>query len=49
MVTMRGDYSIMANFEERPPINWALIGGIIAAVAIVGLVILFVRRKRKAA
>jgi uncharacterized repeat protein (TIGR02543 family) len=49
MISMRGDYSITANFKEKPPINWALIGGIIAAVAIVGLVILFVRRKRKAA
>jgi hypothetical protein len=49
MITMRGDYSITANFEEKPPINWLLIGGIIAAVVIVGLVVFFVRRKRKAA
>jgi len=48
MVTMRGDYSVTANFEEKPPINWALIGGIIAVVVIVGLVIFFVRRKRVA-
>jgi uncharacterized repeat protein (TIGR02543 family) len=49
MITMRGDFSITANFEEKPPINWPLIGGIIAAVVvIVGLVIFLVRRKRAA-
>jgi hypothetical protein len=48
MVTMRGDYSITANFEEKPPINWALIGGIIAVVVIIGLAIFFVRRRRAA-
>jgi uncharacterized repeat protein (TIGR02543 family) len=47
-ITMNGDYSITANFEEKPPVNWALIGGIIAAVVIVGLAIFFVRRKRAA-
>jgi len=45
IITMHGDYSITANFEEKPPINWALIGGIIAAVVIVGLGIFFVRRR----
>ena len=50
MISMRSDYSITANFEEKPPINWALIGGIIAAVVIAGLGIFFVhRRKRKTA
>jgi uncharacterized repeat protein (TIGR02543 family) len=50
MITMHGDYSIVANFEEKPPINWALIGGIITAavVVMVVLVIFFVRRKRAA-
>jgi hypothetical protein len=48
MITMRGDYSITANFEEKPPINWALIGGTIAAVVVVGLAIFFIRRKRAA-
>jgi len=46
IITIHGDYSITANFEEKPPINWLLIGGIIAAVVIVGLVIFLVRRKR---
>lgn len=49
-ITMDGNYSITANFEEipPPPINWPLIGGIIAAVVAVGLGIFFVRRKRVA-
>jgi len=46
MISMRGDYSITANFEEKPPINWPPIGGIMGAVVVVGLVSLFVRRKR---
>ena len=33
------------NFEEIPPVNWPLIGGIIAAAVAVGLVIFFVRRR----
>jgi preprotein translocase subunit YajC len=45
-ITMNDNYSIMANFEEKPPVSWALIGGIIAAVVVVGLVIFFVRRRR---
>ena len=37
-VTMDGDYSITANFEEiRPTVNWPLIGLIIAAVMVLGL------------
>jgi hypothetical protein len=47
-ITMNGDYSITANFEEKPSINWPLIGGIIGAVVVVGLVIFFVRRRRVA-
>ena len=46
-ITMNDNYSITANFEEKPPVNWALLGGIIAAV-VVGLVIFFVRKKRLA-
>jgi alpha-tubulin suppressor-like RCC1 family protein len=45
-ITMNDSYSITANFDEKPPVSWALIGGIIAAVVIVGLLIFFVRRKR---
>jgi hypothetical protein len=45
-ITINGDYSITANFEEKPSINWPLIGGIIGAVVVVGLVIFFVRRGR---
>jgi alpha-tubulin suppressor-like RCC1 family protein len=45
-ITMNDNYAITANFEEKPPVSWALIGGIIAAVVVVGLAIFFVRRKR---
>jgi len=48
IVTMRGDYAITANFEEIPPINWPLIGGIIAAVVAAGLAIYFVHRRKAA-
>ena len=46
-ITMYGDYSITANFEEipLPSMNWPLIGGTIAAVVIVGLMIFFVRKR----
>jgi hypothetical protein len=44
-ITMNANYSITANYEEKPSINWPLIGGIIGAVVVVGLVIFFVRRK----
>jgi hypothetical protein len=49
IITMHGDYAITADFEEIPPINWPLIGGIIAAAAVAaGLAIFFVRRRRAA-
>jgi hypothetical protein len=47
-ITMNGDYSITANFGETPAVNWALLGGILGAAAIMGLAILFVRRSRAA-
>ena len=48
IITINDDHSITANFEEKPPVNWPLIGGIIAAVVAVGLGIFFVRRRRAA-
>jgi len=45
VITMSDNYSITANFEEKPPTNWPLIGGVIAAVVAVGLVIFFVLRR----
>ena len=46
-ITMNGDHSITASFKEiPPPVNWPLIGGIIAAVVTVGLVIFFMHRRR---
>ena len=45
-ITMNDEYSIAANFERGQPVNWALIGGIVGAVVIVGLVLFFVRRKK---
>jgi hypothetical protein len=49
-ITMNGDYTITANFEEIPPrlANWPLIGGIIAAAVVAGLLIFFVRRRKAA-
>jgi len=48
-ITVDGDYSIMANFEEiHRSVDWALIVGIVAAAIVVGLVIFFVRRRRTA-
>ena len=44
-ITMNSGYAITANFEQIPSINWPLIGGIIGAVVVVGLVIFFVRRR----
>ena len=44
-ITMNGDYSVTANFEEKPSMNWPLIGGVIGAMVVVGLVILLVRRR----
>jgi hypothetical protein len=46
IIAMTGDYSITANFEEKTPINWMLLGGIITEVLAVGLIILFVYRRR---
>jgi hypothetical protein len=46
-ITVDGNYSITANFEEiPPPINWPLIGGIITAVVAAGLLIFFLLRRR---
>jgi alpha-tubulin suppressor-like RCC1 family protein len=47
-ITMNGNYSITASFEKKPPVNWPLVGGTIVALAVAGLVIFFVRRKRAA-
>jgi uncharacterized repeat protein (TIGR02543 family) len=45
-ITMNDNYSLTANFEQIPSsINWLLIGVIIGAVVVVGLVIFFVRRR----
>jgi uncharacterized repeat protein (TIGR02543 family) len=44
-ITMNDDYSVTANFEEESSTNWPLIGGIIGAVVVVALVLIFVRRK----
>jgi hypothetical protein len=45
-ITMNEDYSVTANFEEKPSsMNWPLIGGIIGAVVVVALVVFFVRRR----
>jgi hypothetical protein len=45
-IAMNGDYSVTANFEEKPSTNWLLIGGIIGVLVVVGLVIFFVRRRK---
>jgi len=45
-ITMDSDYSITANFEAIPPPNWPLIGGIIAGVIVLGLLIFFLVRRR---
>ena len=50
IITMSGNYPITANFEEIPsPINWPLIGGIIAAVVAAGLLAFFFLRGRRRA
>jgi hypothetical protein len=46
-ITMQGNYSISANFERIPPVNWTIIGGIIAVVVVAGLVIFSARRRIK--
>ena len=48
IITMDSGYSITANFEEIPPVNWSLVGGTIAVVVVMGLLIFFVRRRRVA-
>ena len=45
-ITMNNEYSVTANFEKGQPVSWALIGGIVGAVVMVGLLVFFVRRKR---
>jgi len=45
-ITMDGSYSVTANFERKPPVSWALVGGTIAALVIMGLAIFFVHRGR---
>ena len=45
-IAMNDEYSITANFEKGQAVNWGLIGGIVGAVVIVGLVIFFVRREK---
>jgi hypothetical protein len=45
IIAMDGDYEVTANF----PLNWPLIGGIVAAVVVAaGLPIFFVRRRKAA-
>jgi len=49
-ISMDDNYSITAKFKKlAPPINWPLIGGIIAAAVVIGagLATFFVRRRRK--
>ena len=45
-VTMDSSHSIVANFKRQ--INWGLIGGIIAAVVVVGVLVVFLRRRKTA-
>ena len=47
-ITMNDNYSITANFEKKPQVNWAILGGIIAAIVVAGVVIYFMRKKRHA-
>ena len=49
-ITMQGDNTIRANFEEVPsaPVNRRLIGGIITAVLVAGVVAFLVLRRRPA-
>jgi hypothetical protein len=47
-ITVNGDYSITAEFEEiPPPVDWLLIGVVIAVVIVVVLLISFVRRRSR--
>jgi hypothetical protein len=45
-ITMDSDHSIVANFKRLT--NWGLIGGIIAAVVVVGVLVVFLRRRKTA-
>lgn len=46
---MKEDYYVSANFEKAPsPVNWPLIGGVMPAVVVAGLVIFIVHRRRRA-
>jgi len=49
-ITMQGSYTIRANFEEALPAaaNLPLIGGIVAALAVAGLLVFLKRRSRPA-
>jgi len=49
-ITMQSDYTIRASFEEVPPapVNRPLIGGIIAAVLVMGVAAFLVLRRRPA-
>ena len=50
-ITMGGNYSVTADFQEIPqPTDWLLVGGIVGAVVVVGLLAFFrVRRRRRVA
>jgi hypothetical protein len=49
-ITVQGSYTIRASFEQALParVNWPLIGGIVAAAAVAGLLVLFRSRSRPA-
>jgi len=43
---LSASFTVVAPPEVKPPINWPVVGGIIAAVIVVGLVIFFLIRRR---
>jgi len=45
-IMMEGDYSMRLTLKRFRPINWPLIGGIIAAVVAAALPIFFLLRRR---
>jgi hypothetical protein len=45
VIVMQGDRTIMANFKEARPVNWLLIGFVVAGL-VAGLVVFLVRRRR---
>jgi alpha-tubulin suppressor-like RCC1 family protein len=45
LIVMQGDYQITANFEEVRPVNWPLVGGLIAA-AVAAVTVLLLRRRK---